>query len=849
MEIDSNNKGLPLNTCRSVLEIDSNELTPGMRQYQQAKKENPDCLIMLRMGDFYEMFYEDAIAASRELEITLTSRGKGEKNAPLAGIPYHALDTYLGRLVKKGYRVAIVEQLEDPKQAQGLVKRGLVRIVTPGTVIEPSLLNEKENNYLLGLITTGKKSNEFVVAGCDLSTGEFFTKHIPNFSLLQSEMARLNPSECILPQSLKDNAELINLARQNDCWCNFRTDSDFHSAAAQKLLLYHFKVQSLKSFGLDEEDKKDHVSAAGALLKYLIDTQKNSLSHLKKISLSSNDYYMAIDSTTFRNLELVKNMVDGTNRGSLLSILDKTSTSLGARLLRKWIKSPLLNHHLIEKRLDALTTLNSKVIVREEIIDLLSKVYDLERLISRVNYGNANPRDLVALKKSLQHIPLIKDKLAFLDLPEKSLLQELWKMDPVEEIFKLINESLLEEAPVTIREGGFINPRFNPQLAELLDIKLNSKKYFQNWEEKEKLNTKISSLKIGYTKVFGYFIEVTKKNINLVPSHYIRKQTTANSERYITEELKLEEEKILGAEEKIQQLEYDLFQELILKIKEQTEIIQQTAAKLAVLDVLCSLAKVAMENKYVRPIWVKEKVIQIKNGRHPVVEKIEPRFISNDVFLEEGEMMIITGPNTSGKSTVMRQTALIVLMAHLGSFVPAETAVLGTVDRIFTRVGAQDDLSSGQSTFMVEMLETASILNNATSNSFIILDEIGRGTSTFDGVSIAWSVAEYIYNQIKAKTMFATHYHVLNKLEQKFSKIKNYNVAVKEVQGNLIFLRKLILGGTDQSHGVHVAKLAGLPDEVVERAKEIQSVLEKDDEMVRRIKVKKLEEQRGLEEF
>src|SRR3989344_1915210 len=828
MEIDSNNKGLPLNTCRSVLEIDSNELTPGMRQYQQAKKENPDCLIMLRMGDFYEMFYEDAIAASRELEITLTSRGKGEKNAPLAGIPYHALDTYLGRLVKKGYRVAIVEQLEDPKQAQGLVKRGLVRIVTPGTVIEPSLLNEKENNYLLGLITTGKKSNEFVVAGCDLSTGEFFTKHIPNFRLLQSEMARLNPSECILPQSLKDNAELINLARQNDCWCNFRTDSDFHSAAAQKLLLYHFKVQSLKSFGLDEEDKKDHVSAAGALLKYLIDTQKNSLSHLKKISLSSNDYYMAIDSTTFRNLELVKNMVDGTNRGSLLSILDKTSTSLGARLLRKWIKSPLLNHHLIEKRLDALTTLNSKVIVREEIIDLLSKVYDLERLISRVNYGNANPRDLVALKKSLQHIPLIKDKLAFLDLPEKSLLQELWKMDPVEEIFKLINESLLEEAPVTIREGGFINPRFNPQLAELLDIKLNSKKYFQNWEEKEKLNTKISSLKIGYTKVFGYFIEVTKKNINLVPSHYIRKQTTANSERYITEELKLEEEKILGAEEKIQQLEYDLFQELILKIKEQTEIIQQTAAKLAVLDVLCSLAKVAMENKYVRPIWVKEKVIQIKNGRHPVVEKIEPRFISNDVFLEEGEMMIITGPNTSGKSTVMRQTALIVLMAHLGSFVPAETAVLGTVDRIFTRVGAQDDLSSGQSTFMVEMLETASILNNATSNSFIILDEIGRGTSTFDGVSIAWSVAEYIYNQIKAKTMFATHYHVLNKLEQKFSKIKNYNVAVKEVQGNLIFLRKLILGGTDQSHGVHVAKLAGLPDEVVERAKEIQSVLEKE---------------------
>ncbi|HLC52014.1 MAG TPA: DNA mismatch repair protein MutS [Candidatus Nanoarchaeia archaeon] len=818
----------------SILEIDSKNLTPGMKQYQEVKQANPDCIIMLRMGDFYELFYEDAITASKELEITLTSRGKGDKQAPLAGIPYHALDSYLGRLVKKGYKVAIVEQLENPKEAKGLVKRGLVRIVTPGTVIESSMLNEKYNNYIAAVTA---RSNSFSIAYCDLSTGEFCTSSFDHFESLLDELARLNASECIIPESLKVNSEIVERLKSKGHFLNTQNDFFFTINKAKEILTNHFNLNSL---GLPDQN----LAVSGGLIKYLQDTQKNSLSHFRKISLKSNEKEMLLDSSTLKNLELLKNIKDG-GSATLLSVLDKTVTPMGARLLKKWLQAPLLQKTLIEKRLQAVSDLHRNVIAREEIILLLDRIYDLERLISRINYGNASPRDLLALKHSLQQLPLIKSKLEF----KSELLKQISEIDTLPEITELLDKSIREDAPITIREGNIIKSTYHQELAELHSITKNSKQYLAELEEKEKQNSGINSLKISYNRIFGYYIEITKKNIHLVPSNYIRKQTTANSERYITEDLKIQEEKILGAQEKIEQMEYNLFQEIIKKISLKTSEIQRTANRISVLDVLCCLAKVAMENNYIMPNFVNENIIQIKSGRHPVIEKIESQFIANDVFLNENEIMIITGPNTSGKSTIMRQTALIVLMAQIGSFVPAEKCILGITDRIFTRVGAQDDLSSGQSTFMVEMLETANILNNATSRSLIILDEIGRGTSTFDGVAIAWSVAEHIYNKIKAKTMFATHYHIMNKLAENFEGINNYNVAVTEVDDELIYLRKLIPGGTDQSHGIHVAKMAGLPDKVLERAKEIQELLEKDDTMVNKIKVNKLEQQKSLDSF
>ena len=849
----------------SIIDIPTVKLTPGMRQYQEVKIANPDCLVMLRMGDFYEMFYEDAVTAARELEITLTARGKGEKRAPLAGVPYHALENYLGRLVKKGHKVAIVEQLEDPKYAKGLVKRGLTRIVTPGTVIDASMLNEKENNYIMSLTSFGY---QYAVAFCDLSTGEFATRILETQNQLFSEVARLNPSECVVPESLMVNTELISKLKATKCFVNSQEDYYFKKENAKSVLLEQFNIKTLDSFGLEDKSRNLQLSVSGALMQYLISTQKNSLSHIKRISLLNNQHQMLLDSSTLRNLELTSNIKDNTSRGSLLSVIDKTTTSMGSRLIRRWVKEPLLNKEKIETRLSAIKQLNKNVIVREEIIALLKGVYDLERLISRINYGNANPRDLLALRNSLSQLPKLKEQLANLNSRhggsesstsessslessslESSFIINLTNLDTTNQIAQLILSTIKDEAQVTIRDGGIIKPGYHQELAELHDIKINSKKYLQELEEKERKKTGITKLRIGYTRVFGYFIEVTKKNLHLVPDNYIRKQTTANAERYITEELKVEEEKILGAEEKIKVLEYDIFQSIIKQIAQYTVEIQETAGKLAVLDVICSLAKVALENNYVCPEFVEENILNIKNGRHPVVEKIETKFIANDTILAPGEIMIITGPNTSGKSTIMRQTALIVLLAQIGSFVPAESAILGITDRIFTRVGAYDDLSSGQSTFMVEMLETASILNSATEKSLVIMDEIGRGTSTFDGVSIAWSVAEHIHNHINAKTMFATHYHVLNKLADKFSRIKNYNVAVKEASGELIFLHKLVSGGTDQSHGVHVAKLAGLPISVVERAKEVQQYLEKDDEMVKKIKIKKLVDQMSLEKF
>ncbi len=811
---------------QSILDIPTEKLTPGMRQYQDAKKENPDCIILLRMGDFYELFYEDAITASRELEITLTARGKGEKRAPLAGVPYHALETYLTRLVKKGYKVAIVEQLEDPKLAKGLVKRGVVRIVTPGTIIESSMLDEKSNNYIASIFP---HKDEFNIALADISTGEFITFTTSN--ILQ-ELVRFSPSEVVIPTSLQVNKELTNHIKQY-CYLNTVDDFFFRKEKAQSILEQHFNQNPQHVFGIT------NLSVCGGLLQYLHDTQRNALQHIKSIKQQSNTT-MSLDASTFRNLELIKNLHDNSSKNTLISVIDKTTTAMGARLLKKWIKTPLLQKQEIQQRHEAVKELTQNIILREEIA--LKQIQDIERLIARINYGNASPKDLLSLRFSLEQLPPIT-KLS----PSSELLTDLTNLPDLTKVTELLQKSIHEEASISIRDGNIIKPTYNNELLQLTELKTNAKKFLQELEEREKTKTGIP-LKIGYNRVFGYYIEITKKYSSQVPESYIRKQTTANAERYITEELKVEEEKILNAQEKTKELEFNIFQEILQQLTEVTPEIQTAASKIAALDVLISFSKVASEQNYIQPTLVDENVIQIKNGRHPVVE-LETRFIANNIMLQDSEMMIITGPNMAGKSTVLRQVALIVLLAQIGSFVPAEECVMGITDRIFTRVGAADDLAAGRSTFMVEMNETASILHNATERSLIILDEIGRGTSTFDGVSIAWSVAEYIYNHLKAKTMFATHYHVMNKLEDKFERITNYNIAVKERSGELIFLRKLIRGGTDQSYGVHVAKLAGLPEEVISRAKEIQGILEQDDDMIRKIKVKKLQEQKSLGEF
>ncbi len=849
----------------SILDVPLHLLTPGMKQYREAKEANPDCLIMLRMGDFYEMFYQDAEIAARDLEITLTKRGKGEKTAPLAGVPYHALETYLGRLVQKGHKVAIIEQLEDPKKAKGLVKRGLVRIVTKGTLIESNLLDATTNNYIFALLVQGEEYN---YALADLSTGEFLTGSLNNEDLILAEMQRRAIAECLVPESLLVNQELINQIKKIGATVNSYPDYYFKPDTASKILHEQFNVKSLKAFGLEEQKEKkkgsrekegnntNEIRVAGALFNYLLETQKKSLSHFKRIKQVKHSDIMQLDRSTLLNLELLTNMRNISEqgklgaKGTLLSVIDKTITVLGKRMLKRIIKEPLLKKEKIKQRLDAVEELNQKVLQREDVKTLLKNVYDLERLIGRINYGNASPRDLLALRDTLLQLPYIQQELLKCN---SQLIKEIKELPNLAEVYNLINNAIREDAPITIREGGFIKAEFNKELQELVSIKTNAKQFLAQIEEREKEKLGITTgLKVGFNRVFGYFIEVTKKNTSLVPETYIRKQTTANAERYITEELKIEEDKILGAEEKIKVLEYNIFQQILDAAKQHTKIIQETANKIALLDVLCSFSSCATEYNYCKPTLLDNKdphSLQIIDGRHPVVERIEENFIPNSIKLEQGEIMIITGPNTSGKSTVMRQTALIVLMAQIGSFVPASSATLSIVDRIFTRVGAHDDLAAGQSTFMVEMLETANILNNATEKSLIILDEIGRGTSTFDGVSIAWSTAEHIYNHIKAKTLFATHYHVLNKLEDRFEKISNYNIAVKEIAGEVIFLRKLVHGGTDQSHGVHVAKLAGMPASVVQRAREIQRALEAEDEMVKKIKAKKMHEQMSLEKF
>ena len=805
-------------------------LTPMMQQYMAIKEQYKDCILFYRLGDFYEMFYDDALTASRELEITLTGKNCGqEERAPMCGVPYHAVDVYLNKLVAKGYKVAICEQAEDPKQAKGIVKREVIRIVTPGTNLSQQALDEGRNNYLMCLVYD---NNQFGLAITDISTGDFYTTEVATLKELYDEIHRFSPSEIICNDSfymsgasLDDFKDRLHVSVSTlDTWY-------MDEAVSVQKIKEHFKVASLDGLGLT--DFPSGTLAVGALLLYLYETQKNTLDNLTKITPYRSGGYMIIDSATNRNLELIETLREKQKKGSLLWVLDKTKTAMGARLMRNWIEQPLIEKKKITARQDAVEELYNDMITREEIREYLNAVYDLERLVTRISYRTANPRDLIAFKTSLGMIPPVKQLLSQAKSAELKEIDE--RMDCLEDIYDLIEKSIQDEPPIMIREGGMIKEGYNEDVDKFRLSRTEGKTWLAELEAREKEKTGIKNLRVRYNKVFGYYLEVTNSYKELVPEDWTRKQTLANAERYITPELKELEDMILGAEDKLAALEYDLYCEVRDSIGEQVVRIQETAKAIAHLDVLASLACVAPSNDYVRPSINTKGVIDIQGGRHPVVEKMNNNqmFIDNDTYLDNKNhrISIITGPNMAGKSTYMRQSALIVLMAQIGSFVPAKSANIGIVDRIFTRVGASDDLASGQSTFMVEMTEVANILRNATSRSLLILDEIGRGTSTFDGLSIAWAVVEHISNPklLGAKTLFATHYHELTELEGKLDSVNNYCIAVREQGDDIIFLRKIIRGGADKSYGIQVARLAGVPDSVIDRAKEIASWLEETD--------------------
>ena len=800
----------------------SNELTPMMKQYMQTKEEYKDCILFYRLGDFYEMFFDDALTASKELEITLTGKNCGlEERAPMCGIPYHAVDSYLNRLVSKGYKVAICEQVEDPKTAKGIVKREVIRVVTPGTNLDTQGLDETKNNYIMCIVYM---ADRYGLSVADVTTGEYLVTELDSQTKLMDELYKFMPSEIVCNEAfymsgldLDDLKNRLHMAIYSlEAWY-------FDDALCRETLQEHFKVASLEGIGLS--DYECGMIASGALLKYLEETQKNSLSHMSRLTRYATGNYMVLDSATRRNLELVETLREKQKRGSLLWVLDKTKTAMGARTLRKYVEQPLIDKKSIVKRLDAVAELEDNAICREEIREYLNPVYDLERLVGKITYQSANPRDLIAFQSSLSMLPSVK---CILKDMESDLLKEIYEeLDPLEELCDLVGRAIQEEPPLAMKEGGIIKDGYNEEVDRLRKAKSEGKNWLADLETKEREKTGIKNLRIRYNKVFGYYLEVTNSFKDLVPDYYTRKQTLANAERYIIPELKELEDTILGAEDKLCALEYELYCEVRNTIAAELTRIQRTAKAVAKLDVIASLALVAERNNYVRPKINEKGVIDIRDGRHPVVEKMIPNdmFIANDTYLDDKKqrISIITGPNMAGKSTYMRQAALIVLMAQLGSFVPASSANIGLVDRIFTRVGASDDLASGQSTFMVEMNEVANILRNATSKSLLILDEIGRGTSTFDGLSIAWAVVEYISNSklLGAKTLFATHYHELTELEGKISNVNNYCIAVKEKGDDIVFLRKIVKGGADKSYGIQVAKLAGVPDPVINRAKEI----------------------------
>ena len=790
-----------------------------MQQYLRIHDQYADCLLLFRLGDFYELFFEDAKTASRELELTLTGKDCGlEERAPMCGVPYHSVNTYIEKLIAKGYKVAICEQMEDPALAKGLVDRDVVRVITAGTVTDPAMLEDKANNYLMCVYLDGKKTG---IAYADVSTGEFFVME-PEVNLLRAQIVRVNPMEVIC----NDPPQLTALTGGDIRGLNGQPRVWFQRKNAEDTICEHFHLSQLTSLGLD--DKKEATCAAGALLRYLHETQKNSLEHIRTLRIAENGKTMLLDQNTRRNLELTESLRGERRKGTLLGLLDLTSTAMGGRLLRRWVEQPLLDEKEINNRLDAVEELVNDRILGMTLAEELEGVYDMERLMNKVAYRNMNARDCLALCASLKRIPGIRNLLINVQSAEMIRIHD--ELNPLEELTDLLDRAIHPDAPVIITEGGIIREGYSQILDEYREAQTSGKQWILDLEAREREETGIRNLQ--YNKVFGYYIEVTKSFLSQVPERYIRKQTLTNAERYMTPELKEIEQKIIGAQEQSVRLELQLFSEVRDRIAEQIEGIQRTAQALKELDVFQSLSRAASENHYVRPSITSDGTLSIVEGRHPVVERNmkDGGFIPNDTLLDgnENRMMIITGPNMAGKSTYMRQVALICLMAQIGSFVPAREASLPVCDRIFTRVGASDDLASGQSTFMVEMSETAHILRNATKNSLIILDEIGRGTSTFDGLSIAWAVVEYIADKerIGAKTLFATHYHELSELEGHLDGVKNFCISVKEHGEDVIFLRKIVRGGADKSFGVHVARLAGVPHPVIVRAHEIQARLE-----------------------
>ena len=804
------------------------EYTPMMQEYLKTKSEYEDCILFYRLGDFYEMFFEDAKTASKELELTLTGKSCGaEKRAPMCGIPFHAADTYINRLVARGYKVAICEQVEDPKEAKGLVKREVIRVVTPGTNIDQLALEEGSNNYIMSLVYN---KGIFGIAACDVSTADFFLTEVDSVRKLTDELFRFNPAEIIYHKSLYESGiDITDLAEKLESSLSQLDESYFDDTLSTRELLNHFKAHSLEGLGLI--DFPVGKNAAGSLMLYLKETQKSELTHLTHITPYTDGKFMLIDSSTRRNLELTETMRDKQKRGSLLWVLDKTKTAMGARQLKSFIEQPLISVDEIIRRQDAIEEINNSLIDREELREYLSSVYDLERLITKITYQSANPRDLIAFKQSIGMLSPIK---ALLDGFHSHLLNDLnANIDNLKDLYGLIDAAIAEEPPISARDGDIIKTGYNEEVDRLRAAKIDGKKWLADLEAKERDKTGIKNLKIKFNKVFGFYLEVTNSYKDLVPDYYVRKQTLANAERYYTPELKELEDSILGAEDRLNTIEFEFFKSVRDTIAGEVGRIQISAKAIAVLDAIISLAVVSEKNHYVKPVINNRGVIDIKEGRHPVVEQMinADQFIANDCYLDldTNTIAIITGPNMAGKSTYMRQVALIVLMAQIGSFVPASEATIGVVDRIFTRVGASDDLSTGQSTFMVEMNEVANILHNATSKSLLILDEIGRGTSTYDGLSIAWAVVEHIAYNIGAKTLFATHYHELTELEGQLKGVHNYCIAVQELGEDIIFLRKIISGGADQSYGIQVARLAGLPEEVLSRARTIVNSLNEND--------------------
>ena len=805
-------------------------LTPMMQQYMETKKQYKDCILFYRLGDFYEMFFEDAITASRELEITLTGKDCGlEERAPMCGVPFHAVDGYLNRLVSKGYKVAICEQVEDPKLAKGIVKREVIRIVTPGTNLNTQALEESKNNYLMCIACF---QNRIGVSIVDVTTGDFYMTEVEGLAKLQDEIYKYMPTEIICNDAfVMSGYDIEDLKGRLGMAVYTLEPWYFDDDGCRKCLMNHFKVNTLAGLGL--EDFPSGMISAGAAMQYLLETQKTDLTHINHIIPYLASRFMLLDSSTRRNLELTETLREKQKKGSLLWVLDKTKTAMGARRLRSDIEQPLINIDDINARLDAVEQLCKNTVSRDEIREYLNPIYDMERLLGKVSYKSANPRDMLAFANSMEMLPHIKTVLKEFDCKLLSEIEQ--EMDGLEDLYHLIKDAICDDPPVMIREGGMIRTGFDKDIDMLRTAKTEGKTWLAKLEEEDRERTGIKNLKIKYNKVFGYYFEVTNSYKDMVPDDYIRKQTLVNAERYMTPKLKELEDTILNAEDKLNTLEYDVFCKVRDDIAKELERIQKTAKAVARLDVFASLSVVAEQNHYVRPALNEKGVIDIKDGRHPVVEKMidHDMFVANDTYLNNSNhcIAVITGPNMAGKSTYMRQSALIVLMAQLGSFVPAKSANIGIVDRIFTRVGASDDLASGQSTFMVEMNEVANILRNATSKSLLVLDEIGRGTSTFDGLSIAWAVIEHISNKklLGAKTLFATHYHELTELEGKMNNVNNYCIAVKEKGDDIVFLRKIIKGGADRSYGIQVAKLAGVPDMVIDRAKEIAEQLSDND--------------------